>query len=82
MERMEHLGTHPGLVASLDVLDLEVAAIGDEVDCLDAQKSRSRRRSVDCPLPCAERAPCAIRPRWVRCNKTCPGRSSIRAVMS
>ena len=33
---------HPGLLAGLDVLDLEVAAVGDDVDRLDTENAAGR----------------------------------------
>ena len=38
------MGLHPGLLAGLDVLDLEIAAVGDDRDPLDAENLLGRLR--------------------------------------
>src|ERR1700680_4657357 len=44
--RLRNMGCKAHLLASLDVLDLEVAAIGDDVDPLDAENRAGRFGSL------------------------------------
>ena len=46
MLRLGNVGNAAGLLASLDILDFEVAAIGDDVDRLDAQDFAGRLRGL------------------------------------
>jgi hypothetical protein len=41
-----HVGHHPGCLASLDVLDFEVAAVRHDRDCRDTQNFLRRRRGL------------------------------------
>src|SRR4051794_37585512 len=44
--RARHIGYHSGLLAGLDILDLEVAAVGDHRDAVRAEQRLGRRRGL------------------------------------